>query len=253
MKKVVFMGSKPIGYLCLEFLLKNKDRLGCEVVAVFSNDNVRFGSEFSVKKLAEDYNLVFGETLEDFANYKGEVDFIISVQYHLILRPEHIQRAKELAVNLHMAPLPEYRGCNQFSFAIYNESKVFGTTLHRLESGIDSGDIIAERRFEILPSMMVKDLYDKTFQESVILFEDKIGDVLKGNFTFKSQDQLKGTRSSNLYFRKDIQILKQIDLGPNAKEIALKVRATAMPGFEPPFTIIDGIKYYIIPEKNYKS
>jgi methionyl-tRNA formyltransferase len=251
MKKIVFMGSKPIGFLCLEFLLKNKERLGCEVVAVFSNDNVRFGSEFSVKKLAEEYNLVFGESLDDFAEYKGEVDFIISVQYHQILRREHILRAMELAINLHMAPLPEYRGCNQFSFAIYNQSKVFGTTLHRLEPGIDSGDIIAERRFEIQPSMMVKDLYDKTFQESVLLFEDKIGDILEGNYTLKPQDGYNETRTSNLYFRKDILSLKHIDLGAEAKDIALKVKATTMPGFEPPFTMIDGMKYYIIPEKYY--
>ena len=251
MKKIAFLGSKPIGYKCLEFLLKNKEQLNAQVVAVFSNDNPRFGTELSIKKLAESNNIPFGVTLEDIMSCKEEFDYIISVQYHLILKPEQINKAKVLAINLHMAPLPEYRGCNQFSFAIYNQAKVFGTTIHQLEAGIDNGKIIVERRFPLTSDMMVKNLYDKTFTESVLLFEQNIGNILNNNFISISQDELIKERGTNIYYRKDISKLKQIDFGNSANEVARKVKATAMPGFEPPFTIIDEIKYYIIPESQY--
>jgi methionyl-tRNA formyltransferase len=253
MKKIVFLGSKPIGYKCLEFLLKNQDKFNARVVAVLSNDNVRFGSEHSVKQLATSNNIKFGETLADLSAIEEEIDFLISVQYHLILKQEHINLAKILAVNLHMASLPEYRGCNQFSFAIYNKSSVFGTTLHQLEAGIDNGKIIAERRFEITSHMMVKDLYDKTFDESIKLFEENIENILNQKYTLTPQETLVAERGSSIYYRKDVAKLKQIDFGDMADEIARKVKATAMPGFEPPYTIIDHVKYYIIPEKNYNK
>ena len=44
--------------------------------------------------------------------------------------------------------------------------------------------------------------------------------------------------------------LKQIDLNQTEEEIILKIKATAMPGFEQPFSIVNGEKYYLIPEKN---
>jgi methionyl-tRNA formyltransferase len=253
MKKIAFLGSKPIGYKCLDFLLTNQQKLNCKVVAVLSNDNVRFGAEHSVKQLATSNHIKFGETLDDLLALTEEIDFLISVQYHLILKQQHIDLAKELAVNLHMAPLPEYRGCNQFSFAIYNKSNVFGTTLHQLEAGIDNGKIIAERRFDITPDMMVKDLYDRTFEESITLFEENIENILTKKYTLIPQETLLKKRGGNIYYRKDVAKLKQIDLGSMADEVARKVKATAMPGFEPPFTIIDGVKYYIIPEKNYNK
>ena len=253
MKKVAFLGSKPIGYKCLDYLIKNKESLNCEVVAVFSNDNLRFGREYSVKQLALDHNIRFGETLDEILELEIDIDFLISVQYHLILKQKHIDKAKILAVNLHMAPLPEYRGCNQFSFAIYNNSETFGTTLHQLETGIDNGKIIAERRFPIKKNIMVKELYDRTFEESIILFQDNIQSILTQNFTLTNQGDLVPERGTNTYYRKNISQLKQIDLGELAHDVIRKVRATAMPGFEPPYTIVDGLKYYIIPEEQYNK
>lgn len=250
MKKILFLGSKPIGYTCLNFLLQNSAALQCEVVGVLSNDNQRFDNSLSIRKLTSDYGIPFIEELDAILEMKN-VDFIISVQYHLILRQKHIDVANEMAINLHMAPLPEYRGCNQFSFAIFNQASTFGTTLHRLESGIDNGAIIAERRFDLENGQEVKPLYDKTFEESVFLFEENIGNVLSGNYTLNDQANLIDERGLNIYFRKDIAQLKEIDLNDSADVIARKVRATAMPGFEPPYAIVDGKKYYIIPENQY--
>ncbi|MBK8684503.1 MAG: hypothetical protein IPN26_05660 [Bacteroidetes bacterium] len=79
------------------------------------------------------------------------MDFLISVQYHQILNERHIQKARTLAINLHMAPLPEYRGCNQFSFAILDQYPEFGTTLHVMDERIDHGDILFEKDSPYLP------------------------------------------------------------------------------------------------------
>lgn len=252
MKKILFLGSKPIGYKCLDFLLQNAATLQCEVAGVLSNENQRFDNLLSIRKLTRNYGIPFIEELDAILEMK-DIDFIISVQYHLILHQKHIDIANQMAINLHMAPLPEYRGCNQFSFAIFNQARTFGTTLHRLESGIDDGAIIAERRFKMENGQEVKPLYDKTFEESVFLFEENIGKILSGNYTLNNQANLIETRGLNTYYRKDISQLKEIDLNDSADVITRKVRATAMPGFEPPFAIVDGKKYYIIPENQYNK
>lgn len=252
MKKILFLGSKPIGYKCLEFLLQKAALLDCEVVGVLSNDNQRFDNSLSIRKLAIENKIPIIDELDAILDLK-DVDFILSVQYHLILRQEHIDVAKEMAINLHMAPLPEYRGCNQFSFALFNQAQIFGTTLHRLESGIDSGPIIAERRFEIETGQDVKSLYDRTFEESELLFKANIKNILSGNFKLVDQSKLFIDRGVKTYYRKDIVKLREIDLNDSAEVIIRKVNATAMPGFEPPSTAFEGKKYYIIPENQFIS
>ena len=252
MNKILFLGSKPIGYNCLKYLIDNQEKLKLEIIGVLSNDNPVFGSEFSVQKLANKFGIPFVKHLDDILEIIN-IDFIISIQYHKILKPKHIQVANKLAINLHMAPLPDYRGCNQFSFAIYNKAKIFGTTIHRLESGIDNGDIIVERRFEIDVNEDVKSLYDKTYEASIRLFKENISDILSLNYSVIKQANLLDTRETHYYTRNDINKLKQIDLNQSEDEIILRIKASAMPGFEQPFTIVDGEKYYIIPEKNLKK
>jgi methionyl-tRNA formyltransferase len=250
MKRVIFLGSKPIGYDCLEFLLQNQSKFDIEIVGVLTNDNQRFSQEKSIVKLVHDYDVPIIKGLDELLT-QADIDFLISVQYHLILKSKHIDVAKILAINLHMAPLPDYRGCNQFSFAIYNQSKEFGTTLHRLEEGIDSGAILAERRFPIGNEMDVKALYDKTVDESLLLFQENIEQVLNGDFELLEQSTFFNSRPHHLYYRKDIESLKRIDLDEPKEETLRKVNATAMPGFDPPFVVHEGKKYYIIPENIY--
>ena len=233
-------------------MIDNQEKLKLELVGVLSNDNPVFGSEFSVQKLANNFGIPFVNQLDDILEIIN-VDFIISIQYHKILKPKHIQVANKLAINLHMAPLPDYRGCNQFSFAIYNNAKIFGTTIHRLESGIDNGDIIVEKRFEIDVNEDVKSLYEKTYEASIRLFEENISDILSLNYSVIKQADLLVARETHYYTRNDINRLKRIDLNQSEEEIILKIKATAMPGFEQPFAIVDGEKYYIIPEKNLKK
>jgi len=250
MKKILFLGSKPIGHACLSFLIDHKFDLDCEIVGVLSNDNKRFDSSQSIKDLADSSSIPFIEDLDSILKLRN-VDYIISVQYHLILKKNHVEVARELAINLHMAPLPDYRGCNQFSFAIYNRAKEFGTTLHRIETGIDSGAIIAEKRFVLEEGVNVEALYKKTFVESKKLFENNIKQILRGDYNLVKQSDLEAERGTNIYFRKDIEKLKEINLNDCAENIIKAVRATSMPGFEPPFSIVDGKKYYIVPADHY--
>ncbi len=241
--RIVFMGSKPIGFHCLSYLINNSEKLEAEIVAVFSNENKSLG-EAAISELARGIGLPVYKSQERLNDL--DYDYLISVQYHEIIRGAYLSKAKKMAINLHMAPLPEYRGCNQFTFAILDGKKEFGTTLHIMSEGIDSGDIIAERRFPVPQDCFVKELYDLTFKESCILFEEEIANILNGEVKAVAQSKFLGVRGCSMHFRKEIHRVKEIDLSWSEEKIWRHLRATSMPGFPPPYFKINGKKVNLL-------
>jgi methionyl-tRNA formyltransferase len=244
MKRIAFLGSKAIGFECLQILLQQSN---IQITAVLSNDNTRFDATKSVLALAAENNLPILSSVEDLPD---DLDVIISVQYHQILKQKHIERAR-LAVNLHMAPLPEYRGSNQFSYAIIEGKTSFGTTLHIMDAKIDNGDIIAEQRFPIAEDIWIEELYQLTEQASISLFKENIEKIISGKFSTIPQASLVSERGTSLHMRSEVGMLKQIDLNWPAEKIDTHIRATSMPGFEPPYYISNGRKIYFC--KDWKN
>ena len=254
-KDVIFLGSKGVGHHCLNHLLTNQTKLGIRVTAVLTNDRKIKPDDLSILDLCDEYDIPVLAEMDNLLTF-DRPDFLISVQYHQILKEEHITRAKELAMNLHMAPLPEYRGCNQFSFAIIDDVAEFGTTLHVMGTGIDSGDILFERRFPIEPDCMVADLYEKTLIESKQLFENDIVKIFSGDYKKITQDSLVATRGTSIHYRKEIDEIKQFERSWPEEKILRYFRATYFPPFPPPYFFDEGEKIEVTPnwiEKNTSS
>jgi methionyl-tRNA formyltransferase len=229
MREVTFLGGKEVGARCLEQLIERSSDLGFRISAVLPTPQ-----GVTVRELAEKHELPIVSTLGELP----DCDVMISVQYHQILKIRDIQKAKSIAVNLHMAPLPEYRGCNQFSLAIINDDKEFGVTIHQLTEGIDSGPIISERRFPVPERVWVNELVDISTDESVKLFRESIESLVLGSFELMDQSKLIPKRGTSLSFRKDVEKLKQLDLNWDAERLDRYIRALSMPGFEPPHAVL---------------
>jgi len=177
-KRIVFLGSKPIGYECLAYLISQKDILNITIAGLLTHARKEFGNAHDLNILAAEHEIPILNSLAELP----ECDIIYSVQYHEVLRQEHIDKARQIAVNLHMAPLPEYRGSNQFSFAILEEKKEFGTTIHKIDSRIDHGDILFQKRFPIPENCWVHELYKLTYDASVKLFRYTLVNLVSGNY-----------------------------------------------------------------------
>jgi methionyl-tRNA formyltransferase len=244
-KKLVFLGSKPIGYECFSFLLSKKEELDIEICGLLTNVRKEFGGGHDLASLAAEHNI---PVIADAAAIPA-CDIVYSVQYNKILKQEQIDKASELAVNLHMAPLPEYRGANQFTFAIIDDKKEFGTTIHLIDHRIDHGDILFEKRFPVPERCWVNDLYQLTFEASVSLFEETLADVINGNYSPVPQAALIEKYGSSLHFRNEINELKCIDINWPEEKKDRYIRATSMPGFEPPYYMQDGKKVYFSQEQ----
>ncbi len=244
MKNIVFLGAKKIGLECLKVLHSQSSKLEYNILGVLTNSR---GNE--IKAFSQSKNIPVIASLDQYLDLETQVDIAISVQYHEILRKKHIEKAKQITINLHMAPLPEYRGCNQFSFAILDGKDYFGTTIHRLEEGIDSGDILFESRFSIPMNIWVKELHEITQKKSLNLFKKSLGKLVNGDYELIPQSQLAEERGTTIHYRKEIDNIKQIDLSWPAKQIEKHIRATYFPGFEPPYTKVNSEKIYFTKEE----
>ncbi len=243
-KNLVFLGSKPIGYQCFEYLLSQCIALNFRVSAIITQSRKEFGGGNDIASLAREHGVPVLSKPDELP----ACDIIYSVQHHQILRQTAISLARQIAVNLHMAPLPEYRGCNQFSMAIIDGKKVFGTTIHQIDERIDHGDILFEKRFPIPDHCWVQELYELTEAASFALFKETLPAIISGEYTLTPQADLEAARGTSLHFRNEIAALKQIDLSWDADKISRRVRATSMPGFEPPFAVMGAQKVYFTTE-----
>ena len=75
------------------------------------------------------------------------VDLVVSAGFMRILSPETVAEFK--IINSHPALLPLYPGAHAVRDALADGAKVTGTTIHWVDSGVDTGEIIAQESIEI--------------------------------------------------------------------------------------------------------
>jgi methionyl-tRNA formyltransferase len=76
-------------------------------------------------------------------------EIFLSTQFPVILDYKFIESLKGNCYNIHFSNLPKYRGMAPITHAIRNGEKEFGTTLHVIDAGIDTGPIIDIEKFQI--------------------------------------------------------------------------------------------------------
>lgn len=81
-----------------------------------------------------------------------DLDLVLSVQYTRIIGADLID-GKARVLNLHLGKLPEYRGMRPINWVLKNGESVAGVTLHEVDTGIDTGPIVAQSTFSIWPDV----------------------------------------------------------------------------------------------------
>ena len=94
-------------------------------------------------------------------------DYLVSYGYRFILTEDILNAFPERAINLHISYLPWNRGAHPNFWSIL-EQTISGVTIHRLDLGIDTGDILLQERVEFdLANETLRTSYDclhKTIQ-----------------------------------------------------------------------------------------
>ncbi len=96
-------------------------------------------------------------------------DFLISYGYRHLLQPNVLAVFPDRAVNLHISMLPWNRGTdpNLWSFL---EDTPKGVTIHHLDAGLDTGDVIAQAPVQMLPGDTLRTSYDRLCRAMEELF-----------------------------------------------------------------------------------
>lgn len=76
-------------------------------------------------------------------------DILVSMSFNQIFKERIINCVPEKIINCHAGKLPFYRGRNILNWALINDEKEFGITVHYVDNGVDTGDIIAQKCYEI--------------------------------------------------------------------------------------------------------
>jgi hypothetical protein len=81
----------------------------------------------------------------DWTSRLPSTDFLLVHSYASRIPAEVLALAPRGAVNIHGALLPQYRGANPIQWAILNDERRTGATMHYMTESIDAGPIIAQR------------------------------------------------------------------------------------------------------------
>ncbi len=100
---------------------------------------------------------------------KKKIDIICLAGFMKILSKKFIKDFNGKIINIHPSLLPKYKGLNTHARVIDNNEKYSGCTVHFVNSKLDSGRIILQKRLKIL-----KNDTAKTLQKRILLEEHKI-------------------------------------------------------------------------------
>jgi len=78
-----------------------------------------------------------------------EPDLLVSAYFSQILEPGVIQVPRLGVLNVHPGWLPSYRGAMAYFWVLHNRSDRGGVTVHWIDEGVDTGQILARRSFPI--------------------------------------------------------------------------------------------------------
>ena len=88
-----------------------------------------------------------------------ECDLICVASFPRIIPPHILARAKRGGLNVHGAILPKHRGPDPLFWTYFDDDKEAGVTVHWMDEGIDSGDIVLQRSWPLQRGTQAVDLY----------------------------------------------------------------------------------------------
>ncbi|MDE6118196.1 MAG: methionyl-tRNA formyltransferase [Duncaniella sp.] len=196
--KIVFLGTPDFAVESLRQIVDN----GFNVVGVVTMPDKPAGRghkmyQSPVKLFALEHGLHLMQPVrlkdQEFVDELRSLDADLFIVIAFRMLPEVVWTMPRLGTfNLHASLLPRYRGAAPINWAVINGDTETGVTTFFLKHEIDTGDIIAQEKVEILPSDNVGDVHDRLMALGAKLTLRTINDIINGTLSTVSQDRLIG-------------------------------------------------------------
>ena len=130
---------------------------------------LRYSKIYKIKKKVFDFKNALSEKKVITELKKNNIDLICLAGFMKILSKNFINNFKGKILNIHPSLLPKYKGLNTHERAIKNKDKYSGCTVHFVNSKLDSGKIINQKKVKIS-----KFDNSKTLAKKILIEEHKL-------------------------------------------------------------------------------
>ena len=163
--QVIFMGTPDFSVPVLKTLIKNT-----QVKLVVTQPDKEVGRKHvltpsPVKQVALENNISVFQPEKIRIDYeeilKTPCDILITCAYGQIIPKEILEYPRLGCINVHASLLPKYRGGAPIHWCLINGEEKTGITIMYMAEGMDTGDIIAQEEYKILPEDNVGTLHEK--------------------------------------------------------------------------------------------
>jgi methionyl-tRNA formyltransferase len=171
-----------------------------------------------------------------------QADIAVSVLFAYVLSDGFIGLFPQGCINLHPALLPHNRGCFPNVWSIVTKTPA-GVTLHYIDRGIDTGDVIAQKEVAIEITDTGASLYRRLEVEGLELFKDTWPSIRAGSCSRTAQPAGLGS-----YHRaRDVESIDEIDLEKSyrAEDLINVIRARTFPPYRGAYFVHAGKKVYL--------
>lgn len=197
--RMIFMGTASFAKEMLAALIKEQ----YNIVAVFTRLDAPRGrkqeiTKSPVRELAEENKIpVFQPSKMDEEAVsqvkKLKPDVMVVAAYGKILPREILEAPGFGCLNVHASLLPKYRGPSPVQNALLSGEKETGVTIIMMNEGIDTGDIIAQKKIAIDENDNAETLSAKLSRLGVNLLLETIPLLIERKIEIKKQDDSKAT------------------------------------------------------------
>lgn len=191
--KIIFMGTPDYAVPSLEKLLTTHHEVVAVVTQPDRQRNRNVVSFSPVKQCAIDHNLkvlqyekISKEGVDELKALNADV--IVTVAYGQILSTEVLNMTKYGVINSHASLLPKYRGSSPIQWAVINGEKETGVTIMKTALKVDSGDIVLQKKIDILENETSGELFDRLAEFASDVLIEGLDLIESGKATFTPQN-----------------------------------------------------------------
>ena len=130
---------------------------------------LRYSKIYKIKKKIFDFENILSEKKIMYELKKANINLICLAGFMKILSNSFIKNFKGKILNIHPSLLPKYKGLNTHEKAIKNKDRYSGCTVHFVNSKLDSGKIINQKKVRIS-----KFDTPKTLAKKILIQEHKL-------------------------------------------------------------------------------
>lgn len=228
--RILFFGNNWVGWQTAAWLrARDAEIVG---VVLHPRERQRYGEEIIGSAAVAPACIFDGTQLSDPAVLHAisalEPDIGVSALFGYILKRPLLDLLPRGCVNLHTSLLPYNRGAHPNVWSIVEQAPA-GVTLHYIDEGVDTGDIVAQRQVAVEPIDTGESLYHKLEHAAVELFAETWPLLCAGEAARMPQARAAGT----CHRVRDIAQLDEIDLDRSytARDLINILRARSFPPY----------------------